>query len=154
MRYLLAMFLIVHCVGCSTSPKVESKPVASTAQLRQLEFKDQFLVVPPHFFQETAQSKSVIAGSKFYAQSNYCELIRRYKLKTNVDFNSAINLFKYRAYFMGASRVVFVDSDARTLQDKSGVEMIFHPGMPKDDASVSLIVGDLYECPSRQTGLY
>ena len=93
MRYLLVLFLIVHCVGCSTSPKAESKPVASTEHLRQLEFKDHFLVVPPHFFQETAQSKAVIAGSKFYAQSNYCELIRRYTLKTNVDFNSDINLF-------------------------------------------------------------
>ncbi len=154
MRYLFVLFLMVHCVGCSTSPKVESKPIVSTAHLRPLEFKDQFLVVPPHFFQETAQSKSVIAGSKFYAESNYCEPIRRYKLKTNVDFNSAINLFKYRAHLMGASRIVFVDSDARTLQDKSGVEMILHPGMPKDETSLSLIVGDLYECPTRQTALY
>jgi hypothetical protein len=154
MRYLLAVFVISQFLGCSTNPKADLKPVASAANVRPLEFKDQFLVVPPHFFQETAQSKSVIAGSKFYAQSNYCELIRRYKLKTNVDFNSAINLFKYRAHFMGASRVVFVDSDARTLQDKSEVEMILHPGIPKDDASLSLIVGDLYECPTRQTALY
>jgi hypothetical protein len=154
MRYVFIFFAALSSVGCSTIQKVEPKPMAVTTHLRPLEYKDQFLVVAPHYFQETPQSRAVVAGSKFYANSNYCEFIRRYKLKTNVDFNSAINLFKYRAFLMGASRVVFVDSSASNGQEKTDAEIILHPSMSKDDSSLSLVVGDLYECPNRLSSLY
>ena len=163
MRHTILFVLAIVFTGCASDQKINAEsnkklqePKSATL-LKDLEYKDQFLAVPPvlpHYFQETPQSKAVIAGSRFYANSNYCEFIRRYKVKTNVDFNSAINLFKYRAYFMGASRVVFVDSDARLLRDQSDVEIIFHPALPKEGSSVSVLIGDLYECPANRNALY
>jgi hypothetical protein len=166
MRYLSKIFLIFLLSGCSSSPQIIAQPekklqeLKSTLLIRDLNFRDHSIAappvppIPPHYFQDTPQSRAVIAGSKFYATSNYCEFIRRYKLKTNVDFNSAINLFKYRAYFMGASRVVFINSDARTLTDSSDVEIILHPSIPKYEPTQSLIVGDLYECPENRNALH
>jgi len=113
----------------------------------ELDFKDQVLAVPPQSFQDTPQSRAVKAGSRFYANANYCEFIRRYRLKTNADFNSAINLFKYRAYFMGAQRIVFVESDVVMNATGADVEVILHPSPPKE-STTSVIVGGLYECPT------
>jgi hypothetical protein len=128
--------------------KVQPKQVAT-----DISYKDTIVEVLPQFFQETPQSRAVMAGSKFYASANYCEFIRRYRLKTNADFNSAINLFKYRAYHMGAQRVVFVESDVLTNALGKDVEMIIHPSLPKESAT-SIIVGDLYECPTVKAALY
>lgn len=152
-RLLIALMIINLIASCTTQAKHVTPTAKPTDHLRDLKYKDQVLTVSPHYFQETPQSRSVIAGSKFYANANYCELIRRYKLKTNVDFNSALNLFKYRAYFMGASRIVIVNSDAQALRDQPDVEVIFHPGLPNEASSLSTVEGDLYECPTNKITL-
>ena len=146
MRIYICLLVAFIASGCSTTKPVEAG-AKNSDHLRNLDYRDRFIEVPPQYFQETPQSKSVVAGSKHYAVLNYCKFIRRYQLKTNVDFNSALNLFKYRSYLMGASRIVIVDTDARSLTDASDVELIFHPGISRDNPTVSKISGDLYECP-------
>ncbi len=156
MRKLNSILLVfVFLFGCSSPKQKEqsSKPIEPTKIKKDLVFKDQVIAAPPQYFQETPQSKAVKAGSKFYADANYCEFIRRYRLKTNADFNSAINLFKYRAHFMGAQRVVFVESDVLSKSGGVDVEVILHPSLPIENTT-SVIVGDLYECPSAKAALY
>jgi hypothetical protein len=155
MKAFIFLVSVVTLVGCA-GPKHLARPLESaepSPKKADLVFKDQSVAAPPQYFQETAQSKAVKAGSKFYADSNYCEFIRRYRLKTNADFNSAINLFKYRAYFMGAQRVVFVESDVLAKSGGVDVEVILHPSLPPENTT-SIIVGDLYECPSTKAALY
>ena len=53
-------------------------------------YRDESFYAPPEYFKETPQSRSVNAGSRYFANANYCEFIRTYRLKTNVDFNSAL----------------------------------------------------------------
>jgi hypothetical protein len=146
---LVVWWAVLLLCGCA-SPKKEaaiSKIETPYKKAIELDFKDQVLAVPPQSFQDTPQSRAVKAGSRFYANANYCEFIRRYRLKTNADFNSAINLFKYRAYFMGAQRIVFVESDVVMNATGADVEIILHPSLPKE-STTSVIVGDLYECPT------
>jgi hypothetical protein len=172
---VLVMAVLMSCACSSTTSrqttatkvlevkaeKTQEQKVTKTAGERlttkqtipDASYKDTIVEVLPQFFQETPQSRAVTAGSKFYANANYCEFIRRYRLRTNADFNSAINLFKYRAYYMGAQRIVFVESDVLTNTLGRDVEMIIHPSLPKESAT-SIIVGDLYECPTSRAATY
>lgn len=106
---------------------------------------------PPSQFAESAMTRAVIGSSRFYANANYCELIRRYQLKTNAEVNAALNLFKHRAYQMGARRVVFVSVDvASNHSDPGDVEIVTHLDVPKNRrGQYSIVVGDLYECPTK-----
>lgn len=48
---------------------------------------------------------------------------------------------------MGAQRIVFVESDVVMNATGADVEVILHPSLPKE-STTSVIVGDLYECPT------
>jgi hypothetical protein len=57
-------------------------------------YKDSTLDHPNVYFEETPQSRAVIAGSALHANLAGCSFIQRYRLGTNADFTSTNNMFK------------------------------------------------------------
>ena len=114
--------------------------------------KDATLSQPDVLYQETPQSKSIIVGSQVYATVNSCSLIQRYRVRTNSDFSSALNLFKNRAYLMGGKWVTIVH------HSETGMPANAHMGGQNDimlregthlsnSPYLTTIVGDIYDCP-------
>ncbi len=118
--------------------------------------KDATLSQPDVLYQETPQSKSIIVGSQVYATVNSCSLIQRYRVRTNSDFTSALNLFKNRAYLMGGKWVTVVH------HSETGIPTNAHTGGQNDimlregthlsnSRYITTIVGDIYDCPCNIT---
>jgi hypothetical protein len=140
------------CITTLFIASCATKVTSSKDQVEKRVYRDETISMPSIYFEETKESKSVIGSSKFYAVANYCELIKRHSIRTNVDQTASINLFKYRAYLMGAHRVVFLDEKEARLQkadlNSENVEMIVKAGSSIKEAKYdTLIIADLYECP-------
>ena len=115
-------------------------------------YRDQTLQHPSIFFEETPQSRAVIASSALQANLAGCSFIQRYRLATNADFTATTNMFRYRAHMMGAERVVFIHhSEVDTTEGFSNVgnyEVVFHSGTSyRNNRYLSVMIGDLYDCP-------
>ena len=117
-----------------------------------LNYSDTTVSQPNFQFQETTESKSIIVGSQVHATLAGCAYMQRYKVVTNADFSSTLNLFKYRAAKMGAERVVVVHhsevdgSEYGLLKDTR--EIIVREGTTLEGAKYfSTIIGDIYDCP-------
>lgn len=91
----IATLILTGCATKVRSSKVPTPPQAQ-AQTEKRVYRDETISMPSIYFEETKESKSVIGSSKFYAVANYCELIKRHSIRTNVDQTASINLFKYR----------------------------------------------------------
>lgn len=115
-------------------------------------FKDNTLSAPSIHFSETPQSKSVIVGSAVYASVNSCQLIKRYRVRTNADFTASLNLMKYRAAMMGAKWITIVQhSELDKFENAYQLEndqLILQDGTEMGSARyLTSIVADLYDCP-------
>jgi hypothetical protein len=115
-------------------------------------YRDQTMSQPNRYFMETPESKSVLTSSAIMSQANGCTYMTRYKIRTNADFTSSLNLFKYRAALMGAERVVLVKheeidaSENKIIVDDHN-EIYLRAGTTLQGAEYhSTIVGDLYDC--------
>jgi hypothetical protein len=80
--------------------------------------------------------------------------MQRYRIRTNADFQASLNLFKYRAYEMGAGRVVVVKHEEIDAEEsKVFVDDTFFVGTVgtslKNAEYFTILIGDLYDCPNR-----
>jgi hypothetical protein len=122
-------------------------------------YRDATMETPNIYFEETPLSKSVITGSRYYADVANCHIMQRYKIRTNADFTSSMNLFKYRAAMMGAERVTIVhhsEIDAKETNKIDDNENIYIRAGTKleDSAFYTTIVGDIYDCPCSQNACF
>jgi hypothetical protein len=144
---LLGIVCAVLLSGCAT---VDMR-VASTGP----SYRDATLVQPDILYQETPQSKSVIVGSQVYATVNSCSLIQRYRIRTNTDFTSALNLFKNRAHMMGGKWVTIVHHSELDNVENAFVgnhEIFLREATDMGSARyLTTIVGDIYDCPCNIT---
>lgn len=107
---------------------------------------------PPRYFSETAESKSVIMGSKRVAELAGCNMMQRYKIRTNVDFTASLNLYKYRAALMGAGRIAIinhqeVDAGESKIVVNDDDKIFLYAGTSLQGANYhTTIIGDLYDC--------
>lgn len=115
LRTIVVMIGLLALAGCAVTP-VHDAPSMSVRP-----YKDQTLQHPNVFFEETPQSRAVVAGSVLHANLAGCSFIQRYRLATNADFTATANMFKYRAHMMGAERVVFVHHSELDADRKSVV---------------------------------
>lgn len=114
--------------------------------------KDTTLLQPDVLYQETPQSKSIIVGSQVYATVNSCSLIQRYRVRTNSDFSSALNLFKNRAYLMGGKWITIVHHSETGIPANHQVtyqhDIMLREGTQlRHSPYLTTIVGDIYDCP-------
>lgn len=114
--------------------------------------KDATLSQPDVLYQETPQSKSIIVGSQVYATVNSCSLIQRYRVRTNTDFTSALNLFKNRAYLMGGKWVTVVHHSETGMPSQAQMagqhDIMMREGTYLSNSPyLTTIVGDIYDCP-------
>lgn len=144
MKHLLSIFLATGLAGCVVPPHVVVG--------NNLNFSDTTVSQPNMQFQETTESKSIIVGSQVHATLAGCSYMQRYKVVTNADFLSTLNLFKYRAAKLGAERVVIVHhsevdgSEFGLLKDTR--EIIIREGTTLEGARYfSTVIGDIYDCP-------
>lgn len=137
---------LLGLAGCAVTP-VQDAPNMSIRP-----YKDQTLQHPNVFFEETPQSRSVIAGSVLHANLAGCSFIQRYRLATNADFTATANMFKYRAHMMGAERVVFIHHSELDASEAStplgGYDVVMRTGTAsRNPKYLSVMIGDLYDCP-------
>ncbi len=114
--------------------------------------KDATLMQPDVLYQETPQSKSIIVGSQVYATVNSCSLIQRYRVRTNSDFSSALNLFKNRAHLMGGKWVTIVHHSEtgmpNSVHSAAQTDIMLREGTHLSNSPyLTTIVGDIYDCP-------
>ena len=147
MKSLMAAIISIGVLaGCATIP-LEGPAIYSN-----MKSKDTTLMAPDFQYQETPQSKSIIVGSQTYAITNSCQLIKRYRVVTNADFTSSLNLMKYRASLMGAKWITIVSHrEVDRLENSiqlSNDQVIYRDGVDIGSARyLSAIVADLYDCP-------
>lgn len=145
---LIAILCAVALTGCATvDVRVSSKGPS---------YGDATLIQPDILYQETPQSRSVIVGSQVYATVNSCSLIQRYRIRTNTDFTSALNLFKNRAHMMGGKWVTVVHhSEVDSIESAyitGNQEIILREGTDLGSSRyLTTIVGDIYDCPCNIT---
>lgn len=142
--------LAVHStVAAEVSPPVV---VRNHPGMSPIPYKDSTLDHPNVYFEETPQSRSVIAGSALHANLSGCSFIQRYRLGTNADFTSTTNMFKYRAAMLGAERIVFVHHSEIDVSEASNYlarhEIYLRSGSTyRNSRFLSVMIGDLYDCP-------
>ena len=122
-------------------------------EVDKLSYRDDTMSPYYRYFQPTQQSKSVMTGSAYQAEVSGCTFMQRYRVRTNADFQGSINLFKYRAYEMGAERVVIVKHEEIDAHEgKVFVDDTFFVGTVGTDIQnadfFTIIIGDLYDCPN------
>lgn len=142
-KIALTALLIVFLSGCQT---VELNSPSRNS------FKDESMIQPNAMFMETPQSKTVVVGSAVYAQINSCQFIKRYRVRTNADFLSTVNLMKNRAYYMGAKWVNIVHhSEIDKYENAIFIEpneVIIREGTDLGSARyLTTLTADLYDCP-------
>lgn len=146
MNYLLVFFLLA-LVGCTSTTLNTSLPTEEVFRERA-----KTLEQPDMYFQETPESKSVVIGAQVFATLAGCQYMQRYRVTTNSDFTSSLNLLKYRSNMMGASRITIVQhfqmDNYRDALVSNGSEIIVKQGTTLRGSNVyTTLVGDLYDCP-------
>ena len=139
----------------STPSEMNRNRTESNEREKKWSYRDTTMETPNMYFEETPLSKSVIVGSRYYADIANCHIMQRYKISTNADFTSSMNLFKYRAAMMGAERVTVVhhsEIDAKETNKIDDNEKIYiRAGTKLEESSFyTTIVGDIYDCPCSQ----
>lgn len=119
-----------------------------------LDYSDNTLRQPNKLFMETPESKSVAVGSQVQASILGCSNMQQYRIRTNTDFTSTMNLFKYRASLMGSKRVVIVyhaEVDAsESIGEMNVSDVLIREGTTLLGSRIhTTLVGDLYDCPLR-----
>lgn len=139
-------FISLSSLVLTACAYIQTRPIMSP-----IPYKDSTLSNPNMYFEETPQSKQVIAGSAIKANLAGCSFIQRYRLGTNADFTSTANVFKYRAFMLGAERVVFVHHSEIDVSEASQMlrsnEIVLTSGTSfKNTRFLSVMIGDLYDC--------
>ena len=152
---IFATFTGLGLSGCAVTPLPNNAGVAiqsAEGGMSPIPYKDSTLDHPNVHFEETPQSRSVIAGSALHANLSGCSFIQRYRLGTNADFTSTTNMFKYRAAMLGAERIVFIHHSEIDVSEASNYlarhEIYLRSGTNyRNSRFLSVMIGDLYDCP-------
>jgi hypothetical protein len=147
-RIVASLSFVAILTGCT------AVPLEDGSQPRN--YRDQTITQPHMYFEETPQSKSVIVGSAQFAKANGCAFISRYRIRTNTDFTSSVNMFRYRANLMGAKWVTIlqhgeVDRSEGAYQMADGGVVLREGKDMGSSRFFTTIVGDLYDCPCSAT---
>jgi len=114
-------------------------------------YRDSTVIVPAKQFEDNELSKQVIVGSAQNAKDSSCVFMQRYKVTTNQNFTSSLNLLKYRAALMGEERITIINHDELNAQEEKytirGQEVIVKEGTALNGADFqTTLVADLYDC--------
>jgi hypothetical protein len=114
-------------------------------------YRDSTVVVPAKQFEDNEVSKHVIVGSAQTAKDSSCIFMQRYKVVTNQNFSSTINLMKYRAALMGAGRIAIVNHDELDAKEERytirGHDVVVKEGTALNGASYQTsLVADIFDC--------
>ena len=164
-KYLIAFLAAASLFGCANQPPVQQTVTAVPAQAQiagtQIEihpvfnYEDRTIDRPFEYFQPTPQSRAIVVGSEVFARAAACQVIQRYKIRTNADFTSSMNLFKYRAYEMGGQRVVILHHSEINSNEpgwstvvKQGRDVFLREGTTLEKSQYfTTIIGYIYDCP-------
>ena len=142
--YLVSVFILGIVVsGCAGTSLVT--PFSAVVQEASTQ------VQPDRIYLETPESKSVNVGSYTQAQIAGCSNMQRYRIKTNTDFLSTLQLFKYRAALMGAKRIVIVNHteiDSKEFFASSDRNpILIREGTTLQGTSLfTILTADLFDC--------
>jgi len=139
--------LCLFLTGCVVTPLGDvqkQNPVTATQESNTQ-------VQPDRIYLETPESKAVIVGSQLQASLNGCTNMQRYRIRTNTDFLSTLNLFKYRAALMGAKRIVVINHteiDSKEFFAYSDRNQVFlREGTTLQGSYLfTALTADLYDC--------
>lgn len=157
---MTSFFSVILISACAFPPRVEvaqpqlvtSTPVSVPIQFTlPSDFSSATQVQPDRIFLETAESRSVIVGSQLQASINGCSNMQRYRIRTNTDFLSTLNLFKYRAALMGAKRIVVINHTEIGSNEFVGTsdrsDVFARQGTTLRESSIfTSLSADLYDC--------
>jgi hypothetical protein len=167
MKYFSIVFSLLLVVSCTLDKQnlsLSSKDSENTIAKKSLESKASQVVVEDkskesykdttvhsniNYVEEDLIAKKVVVGSKYYAESAKCKILQRYKVKTNSDFTSSLNLLKYRAAMMGAQRIVIVHHSEINSYENENVsknEKITKNPLPDEQYFYTTLIADLYDC--------
>jgi hypothetical protein len=105
-------------------------------------FRDATVTVPAQQFEDNETAKSVMVGSAQLAKDSNCTFMQRYKITTNQNFTSTVNLFKYRAALMGAERVAIIkheEVDAKEEKFAKSDVLYVKEGSPLNGADYQIV---------------
>jgi hypothetical protein len=141
MRILFLIVVSVFVAACGTQ----------TVKLNEGGYRDATLNIPAQQFEDNETARSVLVGSAQLAKDSNCTFMQRYKITTNQNFTSTVNLFKYRAALMGAERIAFVRHEELDAKEekfaKSDGLLYVKEGTTLNGADYqTTLVGDLYDC--------
>ena len=160
-------FFITICIALTGLTACQVVPLNGTAnspggnfasgdlrEVQKLSYRDDTMSPYYRYFQPTQQSRAIIVGSAYQADVSGCTFMQRYRIRTNADFQGSLNLFKYRAYEMGAGRVVVVKHEEIDAEEsKVFVDDTFFVGTVGTALTnaefFTILIGDLYDCPNR-----
>ena len=149
-KNLIAVFgLLIVSSGCTVTPLTDAQKQLTPAATVTQEASTQ--VQPDRIYLETPESKSVTVGSYLQASLAGCSNMQRYRIKTNTDFLSTLQLFKYRAALMGARRIVIVNHteiDSKEFYASSDRNpTLIREGTTLQGTSLfTILTADLYDC--------
>ena len=167
MNYLSILFsllLVVSCTLDNQGTSLKTKDVDNKISKNSIESKASQVVIEDkskesykdttvhsniNYVEEDLVAKQVAVGSKYYAESSKCKVLQRYKVRTNSDFTSSLNLLKYRAAMMGAQRIVIVHhSEINSYENEyvSKEEKITKNPVPDEQYFYTTLIADLYDC--------
>jgi len=141
MRTLIIFLSSLVLAACATQ----------SVKLNEGGFKDATVNVPAAQFEDNDIARSVLVGSAQLAKDSNCTFMQRYKITTNQNFTSTVNLFKYRAALMGAERVAFVKHEELDAKEekfsKTDSALYVKEGTTLNGADYqTTLIGDLYDC--------
>ena len=123
----------------------------SETQMKKVQLESATQIVPHSIYMETTEGKTVSVSSEVQAKLNGCTNMQRYRIRSNTDFLSTLNLFKYRAALMGAKRIVviqhvemdrkefFASSDMHSTHTREGTTL-------ENSSLFTSLTADLYDC--------
>lgn len=150
-NYVILVFILEIVVsGCVGTPLADAQKQPSPTTTIVQDASTQ--IQPDRIYLETPESKSVTVGSYLQASLAGCSNMQRYRIKTNTDFLSTLQLFKYRAALMGAKRIVIVNHteiDSKEFYASSDRNpTLIREGTTLQGTSLfTILSADLYDCP-------
>ena len=141
----------VKKIQLESATQVKKVQLESATQVNKVQLDSATQIVPHSIYMETTEGKAVSVSSEVQAKINGCTNMQRYRIRSNTDFLSTLNLFKYRAALMGAKRIVviqhvemdrkefFASSDMHSTHTREGTTL-------ENSSLFTSLTADLYDC--------
>ena len=141
----------VNKAQLESETQMKKTQLESATQVNKVQLDSATQIVPHSIYMETTEGKAVSVSSEVQAKINGCTNMQRYRIRSNTDFLSTLNLFKYRAAVMGAKRIVviqhvemdrkefFASSDMHSTHTREGTTL-------ENSSLFTSLTADLYDC--------